>query len=198
MIDKGGRNPSARLLVEPRGFDRGTDMLRALIPAILISALASCGAGSRQPERPVANFTLTSSAFTDGQAIPKQFTCDGAGQAPPLQWSDPPPGTRSLALVVDDPDAPSGTFGHWGAYNIPAADRTLSGSAAQAINGFGKSGYGGPCPPSGHGLHHYRFKLLALNVERMDLTDPKVADLEAEAEKHVVGRAQLTGIYERK
>jgi len=173
-------------------------MLRALIPAILIAALASCGARSEQSERPVADFTLTSSAFNDGKPIPAQFTCDGDDQPPPLEWSGPPAGTRSLTLVVDDPDAPSGTFRHWGAYNISASARTVSSSAAQAINDFGKSGYGAPCPPKGHGLHHYRFRLLALNVDRLNLSNPKVAELETEAEKHLVGRAQLTGTYERK
>lgn len=144
------------------------------------------------------NFTLTSSAFADGGAIPAQYTCDGAGQAPPLQWSDPPAGTRSLALIVDDPDAPSGTFGHWGAYNIPASARSVPASAPKAINDFGKSGYGAPCPPKGHGPHHYRFKLLALDADRLDLSNPKVADLETAAGKHMIGRAQLTGVYERK
>jgi len=114
----------------------------------------------------VTTFALTSEAFTNGQAIPSQFTCDGAGQPPPLAWGDPPDGTRSFALVADDPDAPSGLFRHWGAYNIPASARSVPGSAAQAVNDFGKPGYGGPCPPKGHGPHHYHFscsRLMSIN-----------------------------------
>jgi Raf kinase inhibitor-like YbhB/YbcL family protein len=161
-------------------------------------ALASCGATADKASKTVDQFTLTSSAFADEQAIPAQFTCDGAGQQPPLAWTDPPPGTKSFALVVDDPDAPSGTFRHWGAFNIPASARSLSGDFAQAVNDFGKTGYGGPCPPKGHGPHHYRFKLIALRVDRLDLSKPKVEQLEAEAGKVAVGRAELTGTYERR
>lgn len=146
----------------------------------------------------MAEFQLTSSAFSDGAQIPRQFTCEGTDQQPPLEWTGPPAETKSFALIVDDPDAPSGIFRHWGAYNIPADARSLSGSPAEAVNDFGKPGYGGPCPPKGHGPHHYRFNLLALNVERLDLSNPKIAGLEAEAEKHVIGRARLVGTYERK
>ena len=146
----------------------------------------------------MTNFTLTSEAFADGQPIPTIFTCDGADRPPPLEWDEPPEGTRSFALIVDDPDAPSGTFRHWGGYDIPAGARSPGGDFPQATNDFGKPGYGGPCPPKGHGPHHYRFKLLALDVDRLNLTNPKVAQVEAEAEKHLLGRAQLTGTYERK
>ena len=173
-------------------------MLRALLPLLLCSALASCGATDEQASKPMAEFQLTSSAFRDGAAIPGQFTCEGTDQQPPLEWSAPPSETKSLALVVDDPDAPSGTFRHWGVFNIPADARSLGGPAAQAVNDFGKPGYGGPCPPRGHGPHHYRFKLLALNVDRLNLSNPKIAQLEAEAEKYVIGRAQLVGTYERR
>jgi Raf kinase inhibitor-like YbhB/YbcL family protein len=184
-------------------------MARILVPALLLAGLASCGTGNQagnqvNGEGPMENatlttFALTSEAFTNGQAIPSQFTCDGAGQPPPLAWGEPPDGTRSFALVVDDPDAPSGLFRHWGAYNIPASARSVPGSAAQAVNDFGKPGYGGPCPPKGHGPHHYHFKLFALDVDRLDLpASAKVAQVESEADKHVVGRAELTGTYERK
>jgi Raf kinase inhibitor-like YbhB/YbcL family protein len=184
-------------------------MARILVPVLLLAGLASCGAGNRgdkqnSGEGPMENatvttFALTSEAFTNGQAIPSQFTCDGAGQPPPLAWGEPPEETRSFALVVDDPDAPSGLFRHWGAYNIPASARSVPSSAAQAVNDFGKTGYGAPCPPNGHGPHHYHFKLFALDVDRLDLpASAKVAQVESEADKHVVGRAELTGTYERK
>ena len=185
-------------------------MIGRLAPALMLIGLASCGAGDRAPndtEAAVENATLTqlnlsSDAFANGQAIPTQYTCDGANQSPPLAWSEPPQGTKSFALVVDDPDAPSGTFRHWGAYDIPASARSLATGASagtQATNDFGKTGYGGPCPPRGHGPHHYRFRLLALDVERLDLPAiAKVAELESDAKKHLIGRAELTGTYERR
>jgi Raf kinase inhibitor-like YbhB/YbcL family protein len=150
----------------------------------------------------LTKLTLTSDAFQNGQAIPAEYTCDGANQSPALSWSEPPQGTRSFALIVDDPDAPKGTFRHWGAYDIPASTQSLAAGqrvGSQAVNDFGKPGYGGPCPPKGHGPHRYRFKLLALNVETLSLApDPKVAEVEGEAEKHVLAGAELTGTYERK
>jgi hypothetical protein len=144
-------------------------------------------------------FALTSEAFADGQAIPILFTCDGADQPPPLAWSDPPQGTRSFALIVDDPDAPGGTFRHWAAYDIAPSARSLGGNLIQAANDFGKTSYGGPCPPKGHGPHRYRFKLLALSVDKLEVgSAPKVSMVEAAAAEHLLGRAELTGVYERK
>jgi Raf kinase inhibitor-like YbhB/YbcL family protein len=172
-------------------------MFRALIPLLLCSALASCGATSEQPAEPSSNFTISSTAFADGAAIPAQFTCDGPGQPPPLNWTEPPEGTKSLALIVDDPDAPGGTFRHWGAFSIPADARSLNGSIAQAVNDFGQPGYGPPCPPKGSGVHRYRFRLLALSVDRLGLSNPKVRQLEVEAAKHAIGEARLTGTYGR-
>jgi Raf kinase inhibitor-like YbhB/YbcL family protein len=180
-----------------------------LFGAMLI-ALASCGArdgaanqsqgGPAVENATLSKLSLTSTAFQDGQAIPAQYTCDGADQPPPLAWDDPPAGTKSFALVVDDPDAPSGTFRHWAAFNIPGSARSLqAGAFDEAVNDFGKPGYGGPCPPKGHGPHHYRFKLIALDVDRLGRgAGAKVADVEKEAEKHAVGRAELTGLYERR
>jgi Raf kinase inhibitor-like YbhB/YbcL family protein len=183
-----------------------------LAAALLLIGLVGCGAGNQSDnqlsgEGPMENatlttFALTSEAFTDGQTIPTQFTCDGADESPPLAWGDPPDGTRSFALIVDDPDAPSGTFRHWGIFDIPATARSFAagqgGAFPQAVNDFGKPHYGGPCPPKGHGVHRYRFKLLALAVDRLDVgASPKVAEVEAKAEQHVLARAELTGTYER-
>jgi Raf kinase inhibitor-like YbhB/YbcL family protein len=178
-------------------------MLRGLLPALLCTALASCGAtGDDSGGRAVTSFTLTSSAFANGQPIPRQYTCDGADQSPSLSWGDPPQGTKSFALVVDDPDAPGGTFRHWGAYDIPANTRSIAAgqtAGSQAMNDFGKPGYGGPCPPKGHGPHHYHFKLFALNVDRLVTgANPKIADVERAATQRAVGRAELVGTYERK
>ena len=178
-------------------------MRRGFLGALLLVAMAGCGANS---EENMAGFMLKSSAFADGATLPTEFTCDGADQSPPLEWSEPPGETRSFALVVDDPDAPSGTFRHWGAFNIPASARNLAGGAGnqsegmmtQTKNDFGRQGYGGACPPKGHGTHHYRFKLFALDTDKLDLPpDASIEQVEAEAAKHLLGRAELTGIYER-
>ena len=180
--------------------------------ALALVALASCGArndaandaqgGSAVENATLTKFALTSDAFKDGQAIPTQFSCDGADKSPALSWAEPPQGTKSYALVVDDPDAPSGTFRHWGAFDIPASARSIAAgqvAGTQATNDFGKSGYGGPCPPKGHGPHHYHFKLFALDTDRLGISaNAKVADVENEAGKHAVGRGELVGTYERK
>jgi len=103
---------------------------------------------------------LVSSAFADGAAIPRRFTCDGENLSPPLQWSGAPAGTRSLVLLCDDPDAPAGTWHHWAVYDLPPTVTELAEGAGQntkkklAFNDFRKAGYGGPCPPHGHGPHH--------------------------------------------
>ncbi|MCF2515577.1 YbhB/YbcL family Raf kinase inhibitor-like protein [Sphingomonas sp. G124] len=147
----------------------------------------------------LSTFALTSEAFASGQAIPSQFTCDGVNRPPPLTWSEPPEGTHSFALIVDDPDAPGGTFRHWAAYDIPANARLIGEGILQATNDFGKAGYGGPCPPKGHGLHRYRFKLLALNVDKLGAgPKPSAAQIEALAAGHLIGRTELVGTYERK
>ena len=186
-------------------------MLRAFVSAILCVALASCGTGDRanneaNGEGTVENATLTklnltSDAFQDGQPIPTQYTCDGADQTPAVKWGEPPVGTKSFALVIDDPDAPSGTFRHWGVFDIPASARSIGGGqqvGTEVTNDFGKPGYGGPCPPKGHGPHHYHFKLFALGVDRLDLsTNAKVADVESAARQHAIAEGELVGTYER-
>ena len=145
---------------------------------------------------------LTSDAFKDGQAIPVRFTCDGSDERPVIHWTDPPGGTRSFALVVDDPDAPGGTFRHWGVYDIPGSARFLGGEeriGTEVVNDFGKTGYGGPCPPKGHGPHHYHFKLFALDVDRLDIgANAKVAEVEQNASRHSLAKGELVGTYERK
>jgi Raf kinase inhibitor-like YbhB/YbcL family protein len=187
-------------------------MLKHVLPIVMLAALASCGAGDRAGNdsrggTAMDNATLTkldliSSAFQAGQAIPSQYTCDGADQSPPLQWSEPPQGTKSFAIVVDDPDAPGGTHRHWAAYDIPPRTRSLAAGqlvGSQATNDSGKPGYSGPCPPPGHGLHHYHFKLFALDVDKLGVgPDPKVIDVENEARKHALAQGELVGTYERK
>lgn len=146
---------------------------------------------------------LTSSAFTTGQTLPAEYTCDGAGRSPPLAWSGAPPNTQSFALIIEDPDAPKGTFRHWGVYDIPAAmhqldaDAAGSGELRQTNNGFGKPGYGPPCPPKGDAPHHYQFRLLALDVPRLSGSPADVKALLDATDGHVVGNAELTVLYGR-
>ena len=172
-------------------------MMPKLIPMMLLAALTSCGARNDH----VAPMSLVSDAFKDGQPIPAQFTCDGANQVPPLHWSGPPQRTKSFALVVDDPDAPGGTFRHWGVFDIPPSARSIGGgqrAGTEATNDFGKQGYGGPCPPKGNGPHHYHFKAFALDVASLGLNgSARVSDVEREAGKHALGRGELIGTYER-
>lgn len=150
---------------------------------------------------------ISSTAFGPNETIPVEFTCDGANRSPPLQWADVPDGTRSFALVVDDPDAPRGTFRHWGVYDLAADRRQLEAGVgnrqttdlSQARNDFGNVGYGGPCPPRGHGPHRYRFRLLALDVAKLEAgAKPTVAQVLGRAEPHVLGSSVLTGKYERR
>jgi Raf kinase inhibitor-like YbhB/YbcL family protein len=149
---------------------------------------------------------LTSTAFTEGATIPKQHTGDGADTSPPLRWSDPPGGTRSLALVCDDPDAPRGTWVHWVLFNLPGdlrelqegvpAQEALPNGARQGKNDFGAVGYGGPAPPRGK-PHRYFFKLYALDAP-LDLPAGATRGQVLAAMKgHVLAEGQLMGRYAR-
>ena len=147
---------------------------------------------------------LVSSAFADGAAVPRRFTCDGENLSPALQWSGAPEGTRSFVLFCDDPDAPGGTWHHWAVFDIPPTKTELAEGAAQtakmkqAINDFRRAGYGGPCPPHGHGPHHYHFRLLALSTDHVR-TQPNAScrDVERESRKFTLAEATLVGWYER-
>jgi Raf kinase inhibitor-like YbhB/YbcL family protein len=170
-------------------------MPRVIVAGALAIALAivSFAAGG-------AKMKVTSSAFPEGGNIPSKFTCDGADTSPPLQIAEVPPGAKSLALVMDDPDAPSGLFTHWMVWNIPPQIGTVGEGPApkgvQGTNDFGKSGYGGPCPPSG--THRYYFKIFALDRE-LDLpSGAKRSQLDAALKGHVVAQGELMGRYSRK
>lgn len=150
-------------------------------------------------------FKLAISAFPEGGTIPKLHTCDGADLSPPLEWSGEPAGTQSFALIVDDPDAPVGTWNHWLQYDIPAGTRELPQGVdhrklgRSGTNDFGRLGYGGPCPPKGHGPHRYFFKLYALDVARLDMAaGVKRSGLDRALKGHVLAEAQYMGRYERK
>jgi len=150
---------------------------------------------------------ITSTAFADGGAIPARYTCQGEDIPTPLAWKDLPAGTRSLALIVDDPDAPDPaapkrTWVHWVLYNIPVTAAALR-EGAQSLpdgtlegkNDWGRTGYGGPCPPIGR--HRYFHKLYALDTVLPDLGEPTKAELERAMEGHVLAKAELVGTYEK-
>jgi hypothetical protein len=153
---------------------------------------------------------ITSSAFGEGATIPKKHTCEGPDVSPPLSFEDVPAQAKQLALICDDPDAPAGTWVHWVIWGIPPAARALPegvaaeerveklGFALQGRNDFRRIGYGGPCPPKGHGPHRYFFKLYALDAAPAVKAGATKAELEAAMRGHVVAEAQLVGRYERK
>ena len=143
-------------------------------------------------------FTVSSPAFADGQPVPKQFTCDGDNVPPPLTVDHAPKATKSFAVIVDDPDAPTGTFTHWLAYDVPADGNALRAADGKTLkNDFGKKGYGGPCPPKGHGPHRYYFTVYAVDVPALDVSGDSRDDLESALRGHTLGTARLMGRYER-
>jgi Raf kinase inhibitor-like YbhB/YbcL family protein len=142
---------------------------------------------------------ISSSAFADGTTIPTQFTCSGANQSPQLSWSGTPQGTKSLALLVEDPDAPSGTFVHWVVYDIPPSSQGFKEGkvgGTQGANGMGKASYMGPCPPPGK-PHHYHFRLFALDSNPNVEANPTAQALRNAVTGHILESAELVGIFER-
>ncbi|MBN1290328.1 MAG: YbhB/YbcL family Raf kinase inhibitor-like protein [Candidatus Latescibacteria bacterium] len=152
------------------------------------------------------NITIESTAFDEGGMIPVQYTCDGKNVSPPMQWSEPPEGTQSIALICDDPDAASGDWVHWVIYNIPAASRGLPGNfplmatlpdgTVQGMTDFRSIGYGGPCPPSG--AHRYYFKIYALDTKLSYPSGITKQQLLKAMEGHILAQGQLMGKYTRR
>lgn len=147
-----------------------------------------------------SNFVLTSNAFTEGNAIPKKYACDGDKVSPELEWSGAPPNTKSFALIVDDQDAPIGTFTHWVAFDLPTSQNEIAENANAGGKGGSNSGnqlgYYPPCPPIG--THRYFFTLYALNVETLGLKEgASRADVEKAMNSHVLAKTQLMGKYSK-
>jgi Raf kinase inhibitor-like YbhB/YbcL family protein len=163
----------------------------------LMMAAAPAGAAAGPAK---AALTVTSSAFQANGAIPSEYTCDGAGKTPPLAWSKAPAAAKSIAILVDDPDAPKGTFTHWIVTNIPPNETSLPENGAlpqgavAAKNDTGSTGYMGPCPPSGK--HHYHFRVYALDTA-IGKPGNRAAFLKA-IDGHVLAEGDLVGTYERK
>ena len=172
---------------------------------LLVGGYFASQLGRQSPEegstmRDMENtFTLTSAAFENGGEIPATYTCDDKNISPPLSWGRVPEGTKSLAFIMDDPDAPSGTWDHWVMFNIPPSVSGIEeGREPKGVSGkssFGRGGYGGPCPPSG--VHRYFFHFYALDAE-LDLPEgASKTEILAATEGHILAQAELMGKYER-
>ena len=174
--------------------------------AVLAATAGLAGSDSNKNPKEAYVMKLTSTAFDEGQPIPRKYTCDDADVSPPLAWSAAPAGTRSFALICDDPDAPVGTWVHWVVWGISAAStelpemvaatEALPGGARQGLNDFRRVGYGGPCPPPGR-PHRYFFKLYALDAELALGPRATKRDLLQAMAGHVLAEAQLMGTYQR-
>jgi Raf kinase inhibitor-like YbhB/YbcL family protein len=193
----------------------GAVSLRLGMAAALVVTASLIGCRSKVETGPADSgkyrrIELTSTAFAQGQPIPRKYTGEGANVSPPLSWSALPQGTKELVLICDDPDAPGGTWVHWVVYKVPAAATGLPedvggadgrqpelSSMVEGRNSFGETGYGGPMPPPGHGKHRYFFRLYALDSElALEPGLDKVAILEAIV-GHIVAEGELMGTYER-
>jgi hypothetical protein len=168
--------------------------------ALCAASLAGLAQGGAMP------FQMTTTAFSSGGTIPKNYTCDGPDLSPPLTWKDPPAGTQSFALIADDPDAPSGTWVHWVIYNLPSTAKELPegvqkaeklpDGATQGRNDFRKIGYGGPCPPPGK-PHRYFFKLYALDTKLSLKPGATKAEVESAIKGHTLAQTEIMGKYGR-
>ena len=181
--------------------------MKKIFLTILLLFLTGCGAGQNLPVEesnlePAKGgiMKITSPVFNQGEAIPSKYTCDGENMSPPLSIAEVPEGTVSLVLICDDPDAPGGDWVHWLVWNIEPgvgeiAENSVSSGAVEGTTSFGKTGYGGPCPPSG--THRYFFKIYALDTNlELDSSAEKAKLLEA-MEGHVLGQGELMGRYSR-
>jgi peptide-methionine (S)-S-oxide reductase len=157
-------------------------------------------------DRTMSVFEISSGAFRNGEMLPKEYTCSGKNESPPLSWTGAPPGTKSFALLCEDPDAPAGLFTHWMVYNLPPATvglppgiprkPVLVDGSRHGMNGFGRMEYGGPCPPPGK-PHRYIFRLYALNTV-LALNAPVTRDvLNKSMTGHILAEAELVGKFGR-
>jgi len=184
--------------------------IRAAATIALAVAMFLAAASVAFPEEKTMSLTITSTAFTANGAIPSLYTCEGKDISPPLTWSGAPSGAKSFALIVDDPDAPDPaapkmTWVHWVLYDIPATAGALVEAITagalppgtrEGLNDWGRTGYGGPCPPIGR--HRYFHKLYALDTVLPDLKRPKKAELEKAMHGHIVAEAVLIGTYQKR
>lgn len=185
-----------------------------ILGLIAITALAAIACGSSDPEFDPATFDpfttvpveldVVSPQIREGESIPVRFTCDGTDEAPVFSWQRPPNGTKAVVVIVDDPDAPSGIFAHWVAFNLDPDDNSTrslidgdaADSAIQGLNDFGENGYGGPCPPAGE-THEYRFNVFALIAPIALGDDATAPEVLAAIRGSVIGHGLLSAEYTR-
>lgn len=173
--------------------------LAALTSLVLLSGCGLFGAGEHRPAAVLTSLTVSSPAFRDGQGLPARYTCHGDGVNPSLHWSGLPSGTKSIAIVVDDPDAPHGPYVHWVVFNVQPRDTELAEDSAppgarSAINSSGSTGYAAPCPPAGK-PHHYRFTVYALD-SRLSLPDGAALTKALKAiPPNSIAQGRLVGVY---
>lgn len=182
------------------GILKAWTTLRAVAPLVAPFLVLATAANAD------SGFVLTTTAFEPGQPIPVEYSCSGANRSPVLKWSGAPSGVGSFALIVEDPDAPSGTFIHWVVFNLPAdatgipADAphtpTLADGAAQGVNGMDRVGYMGPCPPPGK-MHHYHFELFALDSKLNAQPGLDAGALREAMQGHTKASTELVGTFER-
>jgi hypothetical protein len=173
---------------------------------VLLVSLAGAGLHGHMKGESAMTLKLTSTAFTNGGNIPKQFTCDGTDVSPALEWSGAPENTKSFSLIADDPDAPAGTWVHWVLFDLPQEtkqqnegvpkDEQLASGGRQGRNDFRRIGYGGPCPPPG-AAHRYFFKLYALDAKLNLKAGASKAEVEKAMTGHILAQASLMGRYKR-
>jgi Raf kinase inhibitor-like YbhB/YbcL family protein len=176
-------------------------MVKRILPFVLAACMLLPAAALGKGAKKMVTMSVTSPAFVDRGAIPARHTCDGSDTSPPLAFSGVPAGTHSLALIVDDPDAPVGTWIHWVVWNIPPRIREITensvpDTAIQGLNSWKRNNYGGPCPPSG--THRYYFRLYALDTTLNLRSSATRADLEKAMEGHTLAKGELMGTYRRR
>lgn len=173
---------------------------KAVILGVLVVSFGVLSISCRGGEAIMA-FKVESPAFANGEKIPQKYTCEGKDISPELGWEGAPSGTKSFVLIMDDPDAPRGTFVHWVLFDISATESGLAEGSKQGKSGrndFGRLGYGGPCPPKGHGVHRYFFKLYALDTPSLGLAEGvSKAEVEKAMKGHILAQAEMMGRYER-
>jgi len=204
------KSPNFCAATGPRKRESGKMSVRGKVAVLtgFLLCISTLSSGKLFPQAKGGGMALhiTSPEFSEGEAIPKKFTCDAQDVSPQLKWNEPPAKTQSFALVMDDPDAPAGTWVHWVLYDLAAdtgelpegvaKQEQLASGTRQGRNDFGKIGYGGPCPPPGK-PHRYFFKLYALDTRLNLKSGATKADLERAMKSHIVAQAELIGRYGR-
>lgn len=184
--------------------------LSIVVLTILSIFFSAATSSSTTKEASKVDSLNVTSSFKNGEFIPKKYTCEGEDISPELVITDIPANAKTVAIICDDPDAPVGTFVHWVLWNLPVkgtkavvaenlkkVDKLADGTR-QGYNDFGRVGYNGPCPPRGHGAHHYHFKVYALDTTLDIKGNVKKADLEKAMKGHILAQGEIVGLYERK